>query len=108
MVSLYDIKRDSTTLTDGVPTTTWTVVETRNLEVQPIQFSQREGANRAEVVIGGIKYVPTFVGWGSQEVDITATDRITADSGTTDYLVLRTYLFEDHREFDLRQVDDKQ
>ncbi|GAF75518.1 unnamed protein product, partial [marine sediment metagenome] len=38
--------------------------------------------------------------------NITATNRITDDSGTTDLLVLRVYPFEDHLEIDLREVED--
>jgi len=98
----YDVKsRAETPDKDGAVTITWTVTETRMMEVQPVQWSQREARNRVEIEIGGVKYIPTHYGWVNSESLVTATNRITKDSGTTNLLVLRTYEYEDHIEMDL-------
>lgn len=106
MTDSYDIKRKSVTMADGVPSTTWTIIDIRKIEVQPVRFSAERSASIVTINLGGQSFIPSFRGWCSIECDITATDRITNDSGTTDLLVLRTYEFEDHQEIDLREVSD--
>lgn len=100
--SYWDIRRQVSTLTpDGLPAVSWATIDSRQIDVQPVQWSQRESANRMEIELGGIKYVPTFYAWLPREADITATDTITEDSGANAFLVLRTYDYSDHTEADL-------
>lgn len=106
MIDQYDILRDTQTMSDGVVLQTWVFQETRKMEVQPIRFSAERNATVVEIQIGGEKYIPSYRGWLEQEVDITATDRITSNSGTTNLMVLRCYEYEDHKEIDLREVSD--
>lgn len=103
----YDIKRRTTTAdSDGAYTTTWAVIETRKIEIQATRFSAERSATIVTVNIGGESFIPSYRGWIDIESDITATDRITANSGTTDLFVLRTYDFEAHKEIDLKEVKD--
>jgi len=106
MIDLYDIKRDTETWADGVPTHTWTSIQTQKIEVQPIRFSAERSASIVTITVGGESYIPSFIGFVSIECKATATDRITMNSGTTELLVLRTYDFEDHKEMDLKEVTD--
>ena len=106
MISLYDIKRDTETWDDGVPTHTWTVLSTHKMEIQPVRFSAERSAAIVTINLGGESYVPSYRGWTTIDCSATATDRITADSGTTELLILRTYDFEDHKELDLKEVVD--
>ena len=106
-VALYDVRRDTDTKdADGLPLHSWAAFETRNIEVQPVRFSAERGSTVLVIEIGGEKYVPSFRGWLSIDSDVTATDRISPDSGTTDLLVLRTYDYEDHKEMDLKDIKD--
>jgi len=102
MINRYDIKKQSETFADGVPTTTFTVRDTRNIDVRPI----RKDEALYTIELGGIKYTPQFRGFVSIDTTATASDRITQNSGTTDLLILRTYEYEDHKEFDLMEVSD--
>ena len=107
MLEYYDVKRKTSTPDgDGGFTNAWTVVETREIDVQAVRFSAERSATIATIQVGGQIIIPSYRGWISSESDATATDRITPDSGTTDLLVLRTYDFEDHKEMDLKEVDD--
>ena len=98
----YDIKRKSETWADGVPVITWSVFETRDIDVRPIKW---EEAEHAEITIGGETYIPAFRGFISVDSDVSASHRITKNSGTTDLLVLRVYEYEDHKEIDLQEVN---
>ena len=104
MTRFYDVKVLTSVFADGVPTSSHTVVETRSIDVQPIQWSQRESVNRVEIELGGIKYIPTFYGFTAEEVLLTATNYITPDSGISNLIVLRTYEYEDHIEIDLAEA----
>ena len=106
MIDLFDIRRKSTAYSDGVDTITWTVNETRKMDLQPIKYTSSKSASVLEIEVGGEKYVPTFKCFTDMSSKMTATDRITSDSGTHLYLVLRTYDFEEHKEADLREVKD--
>lgn len=106
MINQYDVKRDTETWADGVPTHTWTLIETRKFDVQPIRFSAERSATIVTIDLGGQSYIPSYRAWTSIESKLTATDRITADSGTHELFVLRTYDFEDHKELDLKEVTD--
>ena len=97
----YDVRRSTESWADGVPTHTYTVIETREIDVQPVQWSSREAKNRYEIELGGEKFIPTMYGFCSNETLITAGDTISSDSGTTKWLCLRTYEHKDHTEFDL-------
>ena len=105
----YDVKLLSTTPDgDGGVVSASTYIETVLIDVQPIQWSQRESKNRVEVEIGGVKYIPTSYGFISfiprNNIPlITATHFITKDSGTHNLVVLRTYPYEDHIEMDLSE-----
>lgn len=101
MIGMYDITRKTETMEDGVPAVTWSVVETRELDVQSLRWYKTE---QMEVELAGQRYVPTFRGYIDVESTVTASDRLTGDSGTTNMLVLRTHEFESHKELDLRQV----
>lgn len=106
MIALYDVKQLTTTFDeDGLPTSGHSVLETRQIDVQPIQWSQREARNRVEIEAGGIKFIPTFYGFTQQEAKITATNYITSDSGTSNLIVLRVYVHEDHLEMDLAEAE---
>ena len=106
-VDLYDIRRDTETYdADGLPEHSWSTIETRRIEVQPVRFNTSRGSTVLTIEIGGEKYVPAFRGFLALESNVTATDRISPNSGTTDYLVLRTYDYEDHKEIDLRDIKD--
>ncbi len=107
-VTRYDIRRDVDTKDDdGLPIHTWSTIETRNIEVQPVRFSAERGSTVLTIEVGGEKYVPSFRGWLSVESNVTATDRITNNSATTELLVLRTYDYEDHKEIDLKDIKDR-
>ena len=103
---LYDITQKTDVWTDGVSMPTWAVYETRKIEVQPLQLLKWGDFGRVEYSVGGQTYVPTFRGFISNESEITAANRITADSGTTNLLVLRVFEYADHKEIDLRDVED--
>ena len=103
MVKTYDIKQKSETWEDGVPTLTWTVYETRKIDLQPLKWEEAESA---KVKIGGEIYVPAMRGWLSFDSNVTAANYITADSGTTDHIVLRAYKYEDHVEIDTQEVHE--
>ena len=103
MVNLYDIKYKSETFSDGVVTLTWANRETRKIDLRPLKW---EEAEHSKVTIGGEVYIPTMRGWLSNESNITPSDYITADSGTTDYIVLRVYEYEDHKEIDTQEVHE--
>ena len=105
MVNLYDVKRNTDTWDDGVAIQSWTTVETRKFDIQSVRFSAERSATIVTINMGGESYVPSYRGWTSSESTVTATDRISANSGTSELLVLRTYDFEDHKELDLREVD---
>lgn len=105
MLSLYDIKKKTQTFSDGVPTTTWTPYETLAIEVQPLRLPEMGTFSQLEIEVGGEKFTPTFKGWITADSEITASNRITNDSGTVDYLVLRSFRFEDHIELALREVE---
>ena len=105
MINLYDIKVLTSTMADGVPTSGHTVVETRNVDVQPIQWSQRESSNRVEVSVGGLTFIPTFYAFISKDSLVTSTNYITRNSGTSNLIVLRTYEHEDHLEMDLAEAE---
>jgi hypothetical protein len=104
MVELYDVKRKTTSYTDGINTDTWTVIETRDFEVQPLRIGKGQRDDLVMIEVGGEQYIPSFFGFTHIDCDVTAADYITNDSGTTNYLVLRTYDYEDHKEMDLRDV----
>ena len=104
--ALYDVKRKTVTRADGVATENYAAIETRKFEVQPIRFSSERSSTIVTIDIGGESYIPSFIGFTDIESIVTATDRITANSGTLDLFVLRTYEFEDHQELDLREVED--
>ena len=106
MTDLYDIKAKTVTYADGVPSETWAVKETRKADVQPIRYNTGRGSSVLAIDVGGESYVLSFRAFIDLDSDITATDTITNDSGTTNLLVLRTYDYEDHKEVDLREVDD--
>ena len=106
MIDRYDIKIHTTSFADGVATDSWSVKSTEKVDVQPIRYNTGRGSSVLAIDVGGEAYVPSFRGFISIESDITATNRITNNSGTTDLLVLRTYDYEDHKEVDLREVDD--
>lgn len=106
MINNYDIKRKTDAWADGVNTPTWTVRDTRKIDLQGIRFSAERSAATLAIDIGGQSYVPSYRGFMEYDVDVTAADRITADSGTTDLLVLRVYPFEDHKEMDLKEIND--
>ena len=107
MISLYDIKRKASTADkDGAYTHAYSVIETRKMDIQAVRFSAERSATIVTINLGGESYIPSFRGWVSTESNITATDRITNDSGTTDLLVLRVYKMEDHQAIDLREVED--
>lgn len=106
MVALYNVIRPSQTFADGVFTSGQTIVETRSFDVQALQLLKWGDFGRVEVEIGGIKYAPTFRAFTANETLATAADRITKDSGTTTYLVLRVFEYEDHMELDLRDIKD--
>jgi len=100
MIDTYDIKQKTEANADGMTTLTWGVYETRKIDLRPFRFGWDRSAHM-EIEIGGVKYTPNFIGWISNDSNVTATDKITADSGTTDYLVLRVYNYESHNEMDL-------
>ncbi len=101
MTSSYDIRYKSESRgIDGTPEITWVVRETRDMDVQSV----RSGEGLLEIQVGGERYLPTFRGFIATDANVTATDRVTADSGTTDLLVLRTYEYEGHKELDLKEV----
>jgi len=104
--SIYDVKRKTETMADGVPTLIFTNVETRSMEVQPVRFSAERGSTVVSIELGGESYVPSFRAFVPLESVATATDRITNNSGATDLMVLRTYDYEDHKEMDLKDVVD--
>ena len=106
MIDLYDIKSKTVTYSDGVPSESWTVIFTQKIDVQPIRYNTGRGASVLAIDVGGEAYVPSFRGFLDLDSDITATDRITNNSGTINLLVLRTYDYEDHKEVDLREVSD--
>ena len=107
MIKRYDIKKDTKTADkDGAYTHSWAVFETSNIDVQATRFSAERSATIVTINLGGESYIPSFRGWVSVESNISATHRITADSGTTDLLVLRAYEIEDHKEIDLKEVTD--
>ena len=97
----YDVVRKTETYAEGVNVDTYTTIETREIDVQPVQWSSMEAKNRYEIDIGGEKFIPTMYGFTSDETIITAGETITSDSGTTKWLCLRTYEHKDHTEFDL-------
>jgi hypothetical protein len=101
MIESYDIKRLTTSMSDGVPIDTWTVKETRKMEIRPIIWYRSE---QLQIDIGGQKFTPSFKGWIDSECLVTASDRITNNSGSTEMLVLRVHRFEDHQEIDLREL----
>lgn len=104
-IDLYDVKELTSTMADGVFTSSHAVIEVRKIDVQPIQWSQREASNRIEIELGGIKYIPTFYGFAEKEAKVSATHWITTNSGSTNLMVLRTYEFEDHLEIDLVEAE---
>ena len=102
----YDVKSLTTTPDgDGGVVSGSTLIETILIDVQPIQWSQREGKNRVEVEIGGIKYLPSLYGFTQEDVKATASNYLTKDSGTINLIVLRTYAYEDHIEMDLVEAE---
>ena len=106
MIDTYDIKSKSTktvTTPDGMSIISWGVKETRKIDVRPFRFGWDRSAHM-DVELGGVKYTPNFVGWISNESIASAADKITADSGTTDFMVLRVYNYESHIEMDLVKV----
>jgi len=105
-VQLYDVLRKTTSFADGVSVPAYAHQTTAKFDLQPVQWSQRESTNRAEVEVGGVKFVPTFYGYCSSDIDVTATDRLTPDSGTTLFIALRVYDFEDHKEIDIREAEN--
>ena len=106
MTELYDIKAKTVSYADGVPTESWAVKETTKIDCQPIRYNTGRGSAVLAIDVGGESYIPSFRAFIDLDSDITATDRITNNSGTTELLVLRTYDYEDHKEVDLREVSD--
>lgn len=103
----YDVRRKTTTFSDGVANASFSVIETRQMDVQAIRFSAERGSTVLTIEVGGEKFVPSFRAFTDLESDVTASDQITAVSGTTKFLVLRTYDFEAHKEMDLKDIKDK-
>ena len=99
---LFDIKRPSQTWADGVPTESYTVIETREMEFQPLP---PYGGAQGEIEVGGVREIPQYHSWFSLECLATSLDYITKNSGTTHYWILRTYDYEDHKEADLIQKE---
>ena len=99
MITSYDVKRKTEGKDpDGLPTITWATQSTYRVEVQPMRWDKDA---QVEIEIGGVKYVPTYKGFLDYNAEITATDRITENSGVTNLLVLRVHRYEDHNEIDL-------
>ena len=106
MVNLYDVRRKTNSFSDGVNVSTWSDIETIHFEVQPMRIGKGQRDDLVMIEVGGEQYVPNFFGFTYEYTDVTAADRITCDSGTHKYLVLRTYDYEDHKELDMREVTD--
>jgi hypothetical protein len=79
MLDLYDIKRKTLTWSGGVPVETWAVRDVRKIDVRPLR------GEPLEIEMGGEKYTPQYRGFMRYQSSATAADRVTADSGTTDF-----------------------
>ena len=102
MIRQFDIKRPSQTWADGVPIETYTVIETREMEFQPLP---PYGGAQGEIEVGGVREIPQYHAWFSTECDATSLDYITDNSGAHHYWLLRTYEYEDHIEADFIQKE---
>ncbi len=95
-----DIKTGTQTFTDGIPTYTWKWKESRYIDLQPITSSEE----RLEVQFGNEKFIVNYKIFIDVDADIVVGNRLTSNSGVTEYEVLTLDSYDDHKELGLREV----
>ena len=98
--TFIEIRTGTQTFADGVPTFTWVTKESRYCDFMPVSSKDE----RLEVQVGGEKFAVEYKVFIDLDTDIIVGNRLTSNSGTTEYQVLTINSYDDHKELLLREV----
>jgi len=98
---IVDIYTSTVTEADGIPAESWTFKETRLINWSPIGW---EAKVQMGVGAGGMTYPADSRAWLENSASVVVGNRLYQDSGTTKYVVLSTFEYEDHTEIELKKV----
>lgn len=98
--TFVEIRTGTQTFADGVPTQSWVTKESRYMDLAPVDIKEE----KLVIEMGGEKFTVDYEGFIDLDTDVVVGNRLTPNSGTTEYQVLSVNVYDDHKELFLKEV----